>query len=268
VTHELHPEPPAHDPPSKVEPIGHITKEEVTRAVKSMGLSKSPGPSGLGPAHWRVMIQVPGMPETLNEILGSAQRREHRDLYAFRFALIPKDGVAGKHRPVAIGETITMAFHKILLSRLKAQVTGYLEHEQIAFRRNAHAVGVRMAFNSMQKEGTQAVALDMQNAFNSIPKEEILHGLDEAHVPLVLRNYTEARSAPRLGPLRRPAEHDAYCLGQNALLRQLKLIAYADDVLIFHENISVDAADIIGEASDLAKRFGLTVNVDKCKDRK
>ncbi|EES99673.1 Reverse transcriptase/endonuclease, putative [Giardia duodenalis ATCC 50581] len=237
-----------------------------------MGLSKSPGPSGLGPAHWRILIQVQGVPEILaqafNEILGSAQKREYRDLYAFRFALIPKDGVAGKHRPVAIGETITMAFHKILLSRLKAQVTGYLEHEQIAFRRNAHAVGVRMAFNSMQKEGTQAVALDMQNAFNSIPKEEILHGLDEAHVPLVLRNYTEARSAPRLGPLRRPAEHDAYCLGQNALLRQLKLIAYADDVLIFHENISVDAADIIREASDLARRFGLTVNVDKCKDRK
>ena len=95
MTHELHPEPPAHDPPSKVEPISHITKEEVTRAIKSMGLSKSPGPPGLGPAHWRVMIQVPGMPETLaqafNEILGSAQRREYRDLYAFRFVLIPKD---------------------------------------------------------------------------------------------------------------------------------------------------------------------------------
>ena len=290
MTHELHPgpvegyDPPPLEPTQNINPIGQITKEEVILAVKSMGLSKSPGPSGLGPAHWRVIIQVPGVPEVLaqafNEILGSAQKREYRDLYAFRLALIPKDGAAGKYRPVAIGETITMAFHKILLSRLKAQVTGYLEHEQIAFRRNAHAVGVRMAFNAMQKEGTQAVSLDIQNAFNSIPREEILHGLDEAHVPLILRNYIEAflqlRHAAHLDsvpcgvPQGDPLSMMLYCLGQNAFLRQLKLkhpnlIAYADDVLIFHDNISVDATDIIREASDLARHFGLTVNIDKCK---
>ena len=32
----------------------------------------------------------------------------------------------------------------------------------------------------------------MTNAFNSIPREEILRGLDQASVPLILRNYIEA----------------------------------------------------------------------------
>ena len=49
-----------------------------------------------------------------------------------------------------------------------------------------------MAYNEMQKDSTQVISLDISNAFNSIPREEILHGLDEAHLPLVLRNYIEA----------------------------------------------------------------------------
>ena len=49
-----------------------------------------------------------------------------------------------------------------------------------------------MAYLEMQRDGTQAVSLDIANAFNSIPREEILRGLDQASVPLVLRNYIEA----------------------------------------------------------------------------
>ena len=83
VTHELHPDPPRdYDPPTlepsrNHDPIAKITEEEVINAIKSMGLSKSPGLSGLGPAHWRVLIQVPGVPDILvqafNEILGSPE---------------------------------------------------------------------------------------------------------------------------------------------------------------------------------------------------
>ena len=85
-----------------------------------------------------------------------------------------------------------MAFHKIVPSRLRTQILAFLETEQIAFRLNAHAVGVRMAYTEMQVDGTQAVSLDITNAFNSIPREEILCGLDQASVPLILRNHIEA----------------------------------------------------------------------------
>ena len=123
VAHELHPGPlegyeaPVLQPTENMDLPAKITEEEVVRAVKSMGLSKSPGPSGLGPAHWRVLIQVQGVPEALaqafNEILGAAQRRGYRALYEFRLVLIPKDETGSKYRPIAISETIMMAFHKI-----------------------------------------------------------------------------------------------------------------------------------------------------------
>ncbi|EFO64007.1 Reverse transcriptase [Giardia lamblia P15] len=202
VAHELHPGPiegyeaPVLQPTENMDLPARITEEEVVRAVKSMGLSKPPGPSGLGPAHWRVLIQAQGVPEALaqafNEILGAAQRRGCRALYEFRLVLIPKDETGSKYRPIAISETIMMAFHKIVLSRLRTQILAFLETEQIAFRLNAHAVGVRMAYTEMQVDGTQAVSLDITNAFNSIPREEILRGLDQASVPLILRNYIEA----------------------------------------------------------------------------
>ena len=117
---------------------------------------------------------------------------QFRDLYAFRLALIPKEGAPGKYRPIAIGETIITVLHKILLAKLKDLTLRFLEPEQIAFLQNAHAIGVRRAFDQMQKEGTHAISLDISNAFNSIPREEILHGLDEAGMPLILRNYVES----------------------------------------------------------------------------
>eukprot|EP00701_Giardia_intestinalis_P004574 XP_001708398.1 Reverse transcriptase/endonuclease, putative [Giardia lamblia ATCC 50803] len=58
------------------------------------------------------------------------------------------------------------------------------------------------------------------------------------------------------------------CGGQNLLTRSRRrdtlLIAYTDDALSFHANDS-DATGIITEATALAKRYGLTVNIDKCK---
>ncbi|ESU40766.1 Reverse transcriptase, partial [Giardia duodenalis] len=180
--------PPPPEPTQNMDIPVKITEEEVIRAVRSMGLSKSPGP-----AHWRILIQVQGVPEILaqafNEIFCAAHRRGYRALYEFRLVLIPKDEEGNKYRPVAISETIMMAFHKIVL---RTQILAFLETEQIAFRLNAHAVGVRMAYMEMQRDGTQAVSLDIANTFSSIPREGILRGLDQANVPLVLRNYIEA----------------------------------------------------------------------------
>lgn len=57
-----------------------IIDEEVIRVIESMGLSKSSGPSRLGPVHWR-SIQVRCVPEILTqafkEILSTTQRRRY-----------------------------------------------------------------------------------------------------------------------------------------------------------------------------------------------
>ena len=136
-----------------------------------------------------------------------------------------------------------------------------------------------MAYMEMQRDGTQAVSLDITNAFNSIPREEILRGLDQASVPLVLRNYIEAflqmrhaahlESVPCGVPQGDPLSMLLYCVGQNLFIKELKeryprLIAYADDILIFHSDDS-DATEIIAGATRLAKQYGLTINMDKCK---
>ena len=60
-----------------------------------------------------------------------------------------------------------------------------------------------------------------------------------------------------------------YCVGQNAFIKQLKttyprLIAYADDILIFHDS-DVDATKIIEHATDVARHYGLAINIDNAR---
>ena len=57
-----------------------------------------------------------------------------------------------------------------------------------------------------------------------------------------------------------------YCLGQNAYMRQIKalypnIVASADDIVIFHNDLETDATEIIKHA----KHYGLTINADKCR---
>lgn len=85
-------------------------------------------------------------------------------LFEFRAVLIPKE--AGGYRPIAIGETITNIFHRILLKRL-IKHANYLSCEQIAFKKNAYPVGIRRAHELISRAGMQAISLDIKNAFNS-----------------------------------------------------------------------------------------------------
>ncbi|EFO60974.1 Hypothetical protein GLP15_3331, partial [Giardia lamblia P15] len=161
-----------------------------------------------------------------------------------------------------------MAFHKIVLSRLRTQMLALLETEQM---HSTECTWVVSAWHTeTQVDGTQAVSLGITNAFNSIPREEILRGLDQAGVPLILRNHIEAflrlRHAAHLDSVPR-AEYAPTLRGAEPVHQELKeryprLIAYADDILIFHSDNS-DATGTIAEATTLARRYGLTINIDK-----
>ena len=52
-------------------------------------------------------------------------------------------------------------------------------------------------------------------------------------------------------------------------MRQIKALhptmAYADDIVIFHNDMETDATEIIKHATELAKHYGLTINADKCR---
>ncbi|ESU34667.1 Reverse transcriptase [Giardia duodenalis] len=107
-------------------------------------------------------------------------------MFEFRAILIPKE--SDGYRPIAIGETVTNIFHRILLKRL-IRHANYLSCEQIAFKQNAYAVGVRRAHELISRPGMHAVSLDTKNAFNSLPRAEVVRALNEAGVPKVLIDY-------------------------------------------------------------------------------
>ena len=136
-------------------------------------------------------------------------------------------------------------------------------------------MGIRRAHDAMQCAGAQAISIDITNAFNSIPREEILNGLDVAQVPRTMRNYIASFLQLRHGlhmhevPQGDPLSMLLYCLGQGAFLEKVResfpsLIAYADDILIIHDD-SQNAQQIVDRAATLAREHGLTINLDKCK---
>ncbi|ESU37228.1 Dihydrolipoamide acyltransferase [Giardia duodenalis] len=71
-------------------------------------------------------------------------------MFEFRAILIPKE--SDGYRPIAIGETVTNIFHRVLLKRL-IKHANYLSCEQIAFKQNAYAVGVRRAHELISRRG-------------------------------------------------------------------------------------------------------------------
>eukprot|EP00701_Giardia_intestinalis_P001957 XP_001705781.1 Reverse transcriptase/endonuclease, putative [Giardia lamblia ATCC 50803] len=83
---------------------------------------------------------------------------------------------------------VTNIFHCVLPKRLVRHAS-YLSCEQIAFKQNAYAVGVRRAHELISRRGMHAVSFDIKNAFNSLPRAEVARALNEAGVPKVLVDY-------------------------------------------------------------------------------
>lgn len=140
---------------------------------------------------------------------------------------------------------------------------------------NAKAVGIRRAHDATQSAGAQAVSIDIANAFNSIPRDEILNGLDVAQVPHTMRNYIASFLQLRHGlHLHEVPQGDSLsmllcCLGQKAFFEKVRshiptLLAYADDLFIVHDD-SKNAHEIVDQVATLARKHGLTINMDKCR---
>ena len=127
----------------------------------------------------------------------------------------------------------------------------------------------------MQSAGAQAVSIDIANAFNSIPRDEILNGLDIAQVPRTMQNYIASFLQLRHGlQFHEVPQGDSlsmllYCLGQTAFFEKVRnhiptLLAYADDLLIVHDD-SKNAHEIVDQVASFAREHGLTINMDKCR---
>ena len=95
-----------------------------------------------------------------------------------------------------------------------------------------------------------AVSLDTKNAFNSLPRAEVVRALNEAGVPKVLvdyiRNFLDLRHSKDVKcevcgvPQGDPLSTFLFCMATERLLRRLEergiaFLAYADDIVGFHD---------------------------------
>ena len=110
-----------------------ITPEEVQSTISKLKKHKSPGPSGLGPYHLKYIAQQhPAFLTELAKMFNTLTNRpeltcEIRALYNQRIVFIPKKGEQSA-RPIAIGETILIIFHKLLARKLYSDIVPKL-HE-------------------------------------------------------------------------------------------------------------------------------------------
>lgn len=235
----------------------------------------STGPSGLGKPHLLYLCVQAGAANTLATALSSlfAGRdwNQLKPLAEFRLKLIPKPN--GKWRPIAIQETLLVAFHRLLLKQ-----TGPLRRLpswQLAFELMAHVKAISRA--EKLKQDHHLLTVDVRNAFNSVPHEVILFSLHRARVPLAtveyLSSFLKARHAADLpsvpaGVLQGdPLSMALFCLSivwpLEALLPRYKLLAYADDLLVAsHPSVHMDV--VRKDASDVLAKVGLMVEASKC----
>ncbi|XP_011884010.1 PREDICTED: uncharacterized protein LOC105571145, partial [Vollenhovia emeryi] len=245
-----------------------VTRTELARAAKKLKRGKAPGPDG-----------VPGivLKAALGELSGRLEGLYTRCLAEgvfpgpwkkARLVLLPKEGKPpdepGSFRPICLLDEAGKLLERVVASRLMGAIenTGPgLSERQFGFREGRSTVDaivhVREMASAMMGDGgvVLAVALDVANAFNSIPHREIVTGLEKLEVPGYLRviigDYLRDRSivcvdregdsrtwradrgVPQgsvLGPLLWDVAYDGVL--RAALPAGCTCVCYADDTLV------------------------------------
>ena len=277
IINELHPLPPKLSlPPSEsiVGPVPKITGQALLRELKAMK-AVSAGPSGLGKQHLLYLCEKAEASDILADALRQCYTSKCWDklksLAKFRLKLIPKPN--GKWRPIAVQETLLVAFHRIILKQTPSMRK--LPDWQLAFTPMAHVKAINKA--ELLKREHHLLSVDVKNAFNSVPHSVILFALNKAKVPHGTVSYIESFLAARFSddlpavpagvPQGDPLSMAMFCLSiiwpVESMLQQYKVIAYADD-MILASNPSIPADKIREDAHKALAAVGLTVTLEKC----
>ena len=277
IVGELHPAPlPVSLPPAPhtLGPAPKVTARGLEKELRAMK-AVAAGPSGLAKAHLLHLCEHAGAAEVfaaaLAQLLASKDWAALGPLAEFRLKLLPKPG--GRWRPIAVQETLLVAFHRLLLRQTPA--LRRLPPWQLAFEHLAQVKAIRRAEELKRTHHLHTV--DVRNAFNSGPHPVILFALHRAGVPLgtveYVASFLAARRAPDLPsvpagvPQGDPLSMAMFCQclvwPVEASLPQYKVIAYADDlVLAAAEGVPADRARADAQAA--LATVGLTVEPAKC----
>lgn len=260
--------------PHTLGPAPKITGKALVRELRSMK-AVATGPSGLGKAHLLHLCDKADAAEVfataLAGLLATRDWGQLKPLAEFRLKLLPKPN--GKWRPIAIQETLLVAFHRAILKQTAPLKK--LPSWQLAFEQMAHVKAISRA--EELKASHHLLTVDVRNAFNSVPHAVIIFSLHRARVPLPTVEYVSSflgarhcvdlAAVPAGVPQGDPLSMALFCQSivwpAEAFLSQYELLAYADD-LVVASHPSVPADTVKRDASDALAKVGLCVEQSKC----
>ena len=277
VVRELHPLPPQVLLPEAqpmVGPAPRVTGQALLQELRAMK-AVAAGPSGLGRQHLLFLCERGSaadlFADALRQLYVSRDWGKLWSLCEFRLKLIPKQG--GRWRPIAVQETLLVAFHRLILKQTPS--LRRLPDWQLAFAPLAQVKAIRRA--EELKRDHHLLTVDVKNAFNSVPHPVLLFALHRARVPastvsyvesfLLARHAADLPAVPAGVPQGDPLSMAMFCHSLTwpveSFLAQYKVLAYADD-MILASSPSVPASTVREDARAALARVGLSVTVEKC----
>lgn len=291
------------------EEVLQIDKPEIQNAIKGKGAGNvAPGPDGLLKCAWTKVpdILIDQMIIIFNRCLTEGYYPEAWK--TAKLVLIPKPNKPGeptKYRPICLLSEINKIFERIIVTRLNnyiANTGNILSEQQFGFRPKRSTTDALIAVRNYtetafsENQYVVATALDIENAFNSLPWDKIILELERKRFPKyltnIISNYLNNRvliyigcdkeihyknmtaGVPQgsiLGPL-------LWNITYNKVLEEVEndhqkicqIICYADDTLILTKSNNVQDAITktnysIAKVTRTINNLGLKVAASKTK---
>jgi hypothetical protein len=208
TVHSLHPQADERDllpelDCGRVYPEISFDMEELVEAVSKLNFGSAPGSSGWSFRSMDAILSINEGDDNshLKTILNFFNRAVAGDLptevfqiwATSRSVLIPKNDNA--FRPLGIGECFLRLLSKMLNDKVKTELGERLAPLQLCVGIKGGAeIGARLAHKTYGSDKLPQMKIDIVNAFNSIPRELVLKGL-ERYYPGLIPFYTALHSS-------------------------------------------------------------------------
>ena len=280
---------------NKIEgPVEEITVAEVKRALKKMKRNKAPGPTGMTSDILKELEDIGTM--KLVSVLKKVQDREEiprewMDSYTIPIYKGKGDALScGKYRGVRLLEHGMKLFEKILEERLRKLVE--IDECQFGFQKGKSTIDAIFIFRQIQEKYAEKkknlfhVFVDLEKAFDRIPREMIRWALRKQKVPerlinMVMALYVNAKSRVKTGMGTSEDFEIKVGVHQGSGLSPLLFVLvleeatkegrrgvwellYADDLVITAES-RAEAINRFNSWKEEVSRRGLRVNMEKTK---
>lgn len=250
-----------------------FSKEELEEERKKLKLGKAPGPDGVPNEVIKVLMEeIPDYwLQIFNKCLEEGEfpnRWKKQKLVLLRKGDKPLDRTSS-YRPICLLDTAGKILEGLILQRINLHLQEHrnLSANQYGFKKNCSTVDaieetVKAAKEAREKGGRKKgfctlIALDIQNAFNSLRWSDILNSMAEREFPVYIRklvaSYLSNRiirfegkewtiqeemscGAPqgsRLGPFFWNLVYDSFL--EMKLTRGARIIGFADDAILIVE---------------------------------